>query len=419
MSHARLGLGIALHPEPDFLRLARAGIEAADFYELSPEMHWIGLEQPSSARGLLLELLARSGKPAVAHGLALSLGSCDDEARLAGRLALAARDQADFAFEHYSEHLGFVAQDGVELALPLALPYSRAAAALVGARLRRLAAVAPRVLCENSAFVAPLGDPALEPAFLNAVCAAAGCGLLLDLHNAYATCLNAGLSLADYLDRLELERVVEVHISGGSESDPAWLPSGRSLRLDTHDGPVPEPVWEALAGLLPRCPALRGVVLERIDLAPAEAPGYLEELRRLRELLAAWPRAASPSSPRPGPALPDGPDPGVTNRHQVAALRSPDAAGTLAARLAHEPDAAARAALAAVAPDALRLTQLIVERLRFERALRGEPALTRAFEDDPRGFSATFRAYDRACAPATGWPLEEARAFRAWEATRG
>jgi len=53
----------------------------------------------------------------------------------------------------------------------------------------------------------------------------------------------------------------------GSESDPDWLPSGRVLRLDSHDGPVPGPVWAAFGRALPRAPNLRAVVLEWLPRA--------------------------------------------------------------------------------------------------------------------------------------------------------
>ena len=62
-----------------------------------------------------------------------------------------------------------------------------------------------------------------------------------------------------------LDQVVELHISGGSMSDPAWLPAKRQLRLDSHDTAVPEPVWKLLDQVLPRCENLRGVTLERME----------------------------------------------------------------------------------------------------------------------------------------------------------
>ena len=50
-----LGVGLALHPEPEFLLVAREAIEAADFYELSPELHWRDDERPAESRAQLLD----------------------------------------------------------------------------------------------------------------------------------------------------------------------------------------------------------------------------------------------------------------------------------------------------------------------------------------------------------------------------
>ena len=77
--------------------------------------------------------------------------------------------------------------------------------------------------------------------------------------------------------------MIEIHLSGGSDSEPGWLPDGRTLRLDTHDGPVPEPVWRAYEQVRPRCPNLRGVVVERMTgtfNGRGDVNDYRDELRR-------------------------------------------------------------------------------------------------------------------------------------------
>jgi hypothetical protein len=50
---------------------------------------------------------------------------------------------------------------------------------------------------------------------------------------------------------------------------------------------VPEPVWQLFAEVLPRCPALRGVTLERMEgtVSASDVPELREELRRLRTML--------------------------------------------------------------------------------------------------------------------------------------
>ena len=87
--------------------------------------------------------------------------------------------------------------------------------------------------------------------------------------------------------RLDLAKVIEIHVSGGGESSPAWLPSGRVLRLDSHDGAVPELVWRMLEAVAPRCPNLRGVTLERMEgtLRDGDELVLAGEFERLRAIV--------------------------------------------------------------------------------------------------------------------------------------
>ena len=81
--------------------------------------------------------------------------------------------------------------------------------------------------------------------------------------------------------------MIEIHLSGGSFSDPGWLPEGAVLRLDSHDDDVPEEVWALFEETFPRCPNLRGVTLERMEgtVTADDAPLLREELRRIRTVL--------------------------------------------------------------------------------------------------------------------------------------
>jgi uncharacterized protein (UPF0276 family) len=99
--------------------------------------------------------------------------------------------------------------------------------------------------------------------------------------------VNAGFDPWRYVERLPLERVIEIHVSGGSDSEPAWLLSGAALRLDSHDSAVPEDVWRMLERVAPLCPNLRGVTLERMEGTVGEDDvGVLEEeLRRVRSIV--------------------------------------------------------------------------------------------------------------------------------------
>ena len=70
--------------------------------------------------------------------------------------------------------------------------------------------------------------------------------------------------------------------------------------------------------------------------------------------------------------------------------------------------------LAGVDPDGLRLTALLVKKLRFESILRGDAELRRRFDRDPDGFAKAFDDYLHAEPRRAVFPVEEAARFRAF-----
>lgn len=101
------------------------------------------------------------------------------------------------------------------------------------------------------------------------------------------------------------------------------------------------------------------------------------------------------------------------------ALTAPDPVGALRAASRSRklsPDVRQRLALAD--EDGLRMTALLVARLRFERLLRGSPAAGEWFDRDPAGFAAAFRRYHAEVAPSAFFPRAEAELFDAWRARR-
>ncbi|MBS0898120.1 DUF692 family protein [Pantoea dispersa] len=99
---------------------------------------------------------------------------------------------------------------------------------------------------ENAAYYLPCpGAEMREAEFLATLVERSGTFLHLDLHNIYANSLNLpNFDLRDYLDTIPLEKVISVHLAGGS-----WA---EGLYHDWHDAPVPEPVWELYEELLSR-----------------------------------------------------------------------------------------------------------------------------------------------------------------------
>ncbi|MFN0009601.1 MAG: hypothetical protein ACKVXR_17025 [Planctomycetota bacterium] len=79
--------------------------------------------------------------------------------------------------------------------------------------------------------------------------------------------------------------------------------------------------------------------------------------------------------------------------------------------------ASVRESLGQVDEDGLRISGLLVAKLRFERLMNGSRHAAEWFERDPGEFTETFRRYHAAVAPTEVFPSREARQFEAWVAT--
>jgi uncharacterized protein (UPF0276 family) len=367
-------VGFSLQPDLGFLDVCGGLLRTeVDYYEVAPETTWrvdgAGRLVENGFHRLFLALGEESGRSFVAHGVGLSLGGSGkgDGPRKRRWLRRIAEDQRRFRYRWYTDHLGATVKDGENVALPLPLEMTAAEAARVRRRLAALARIVPLVGVENTAQYYLEGAPLDEPAFLNAITRGPRNHLLLDLHNLHVMAQNMGFEAEAYLDRLDLSRVIEIHLAGGIESDPAWLVSGRTLLLDGHDAAVPEAVWRLFEHVLPRCRRLRGVTLERMEgtVTEADLPLLREELGRARRPVAR-PSVQVPARP-PVPR-----------------------------------------------EDGVRMASLLCAKLRFERLIRGSRLAERWFEEDPRAFSAAFRAYHRRVRATAFFPSAEARLFDRW-----
>ena len=406
-------IGLALHPSQDYLDRITPLLERdVDVLEVAPETTWYrdphGELQANRYHARFLALGERHNLPFIAHGVGLSPGSAEPGLRRQRWLARLAADQTRFHYRWYTEHLGATVLADHELALPLGLPMTADHAAIVRASLGDMQRITPIVGLENTALYFAHGDPAHEPAFLRQ-CLGDQHHLLLDLHNLHTMAVNFGLDPDAYLAALDLDRVLEIHLSGGSDTDPAWF-HGPTLRLDSHDDHVPEPVWRLFERVLPRCPGLRAVIVERMDdsLEPGDELRLRDELRRARHLTQHLHR---PATVRPRPSAPHLITPEARaaalahERSLAAILRAPDPLAALAAADAPPP---------ITNLPGLRLAALLIARLRFERLQHGDDDARDHFDRDPAGFADRFRRYHHAVAPTAAFPQDEAALYRAF-----
>jgi uncharacterized protein (UPF0276 family) len=257
-------LGVGLEYQPQLRPFIEASPEAFDFLEVVPDIVWTDLGPGSQPRYLedregvaFLEEVARS-KPVIPHGIGLSIGSAHGFNRDHVEQMAQWHDRMRFPWhsDHLSYHLADHGAEEVNVNITLPLNLDEETLELLTRRVLEIRERIPTpFLLENNVYYFDMEGQAYdEPGFLSALSDASGCGLLLDLHNLHVNCRNHGTDPYAFLDRLDLDRVVELHVAGGMEFD--------GLYLDAHSGPSPEPVWELLDRVLPRCPNVGGVVFE-------------------------------------------------------------------------------------------------------------------------------------------------------------
>jgi uncharacterized protein (UPF0276 family) len=128
---------------------------------------------------------------------------------------------------------------------------------------------APLALENPSTYLEFEGSSMSEWDFLAELARQADCALLLDVNNVYVSAFNHGFDPYTYLDALPFERVVQLHVAGHSHA-------GTHL-IDTHVGPVIEPVWQLLGYAHRRCQA--SVLLEWDAEIPSFEHTHAEALR--------------------------------------------------------------------------------------------------------------------------------------------
>ena len=183
---------------------------------------------------LILERI-RSRYPLSFHGVGLSLGSTDpiDRAHLGKLRVLIDRFEPAFV----SEHLSWSSVGGRFLNELLPLPYTSESLDHICARIDEVQTILKRpLLIENITRYLTWRDSTVpEGEFMAEAVQRTGCGILLDLNNAYVNAVNFGLDPIEFLSAIPAQAVHEIHLAGFDRF-------GRML-IDTHGQPVYPEVW--------------------------------------------------------------------------------------------------------------------------------------------------------------------------------
>ena len=224
-----LGIGLGLRT-----------VHYAHLLEHWPVVDWFEIisENYMQTAGRPLYFLDRIAEkyPIVMHGVSLSIGGTDelDESYIAELAALKKRTGAKWV----SDHLCWTGVAGRNTHDLLPMPYTDEALKHTAARVRRVQdrLEAPLLLENPSSYAEFTASTFTEWDFLRALAEEADCGLLLDVNNIYVSSYNHGFDPADYLDAVPWDRVAQMHVAGHTNN-------GTHI-VDTHIGPVIDPVWK-------------------------------------------------------------------------------------------------------------------------------------------------------------------------------
>jgi uncharacterized protein (UPF0276 family) len=269
MASLRPSLGFGLGLRVDHYEAILADRPSVDWFEALTENYLVPGGKP-----LDYLMRIRQHYPMVLHGVSMSIGSTQplDRAYLSQVKALAERVEPQWI----SDHLCWTGIAGRNLHDLLPLPYTEEALENVVQRVRTVQDILDRrILLENvSSYVTYRDSRLTEWEFLREIAERADCHILLDVNNIYVSSVNHEFEPLDYLNSIPVERVQQIHLAG-HENHGDYL-------IDTHDHPVPDPVWELYAAAVRRFGNVSTMIERDANIPPLEELcTELEAARRL------------------------------------------------------------------------------------------------------------------------------------------
>lgn len=254
------------------------GSAEVDFIEVISENFMI-----DGGRPLDTLLRARAHYPLALHGVSLSVGSADG---LRPDYLAKLRELIDLTEPAVvSDHLCWTRYGTFNSHDLLPLPMSEEALRIVCDNIDCAQDTLGRqMLFENPSSYVAFAGVMTEWEFLSEMTRRTGCGLLLDINNIYVSAVNHGFDPRDYVTGVPWASVQQVHLAGHTQ--------GATLLIDTHDQPVPDPVWQLYAEAVTRAGPLP-TMIERDDNIPPLSE-LLGELSIARGIASRLPSLVTP-----------------------------------------------------------------------------------------------------------------------------
>jgi len=279
------GLGLGLRRDLKETILKEIQEEQNDFswLEIVPENFiYLGAKKQFDFQEILATQL-----PVIPHGVNLSIGTASKEVNKDFYLLDGLKELfQEIKPPWFSDHLSCTRINGHYLQELIPLPFNQEMVNIVVDNIKFLQDYLQLdFLVENPSYYMKYESNTLtELEFINSVVDKANAGILLDVNNIFVNLTNHNdYQYQDFINNLDLSRVVQVHIAGHAENYFTWLAQKQLKILDTHAAQIRQEVLDIFAYLLSQT-SINAVLLER-DSNFADFAQLKIEMQALKQIM--------------------------------------------------------------------------------------------------------------------------------------
>ncbi|WP_353145586.1 DUF692 family multinuclear iron-containing protein [Chryseobacterium sp.] len=281
-------LGISMMAEPDFLAAILPLLQDGSIGVLEWSFDTFYHAEEPDWLANLLNFYSQKDR-LLGHGVYYSLFDAKWTDRQKKWLEKLQQEVQQRRYAHITEHFGFMNTENFHQGVPLPVSLHPKTLDIGKDRLLRLQEVVDiPVGIENLAFSFSIDDVKEQGVFLEKLTADINGFLILDLHNIYCQACNFGVDMEELIRLYPLEKVREVHLSGGSWQTSSY--GKRQIRRDTHDDSIPEEILTVLPSVLSQCKNLEYVIIERLGhtiQTEKEKKDFFDDFVRVKTIIGA------------------------------------------------------------------------------------------------------------------------------------
>ena len=273
-------------PEADFVSAILPILQnnSVDVLEWSFDTFY-DVEEPEWLSGLL-DFYAENNR-LLGHGVYYSLFDARWASRQKDWLQKLKEEFRHRKYNHITEHFGFMNTENFHQGVPLPVPLHSKTLQIGKDRLKRLQdTVEVPVGVENLAFSFSMDDVKEQGEFLDKLIEDIDGFLILDLHNIYCQSCNFEIDMLELIRMYPLEKVKEIHLSGGSWQESAY--GNKPVRRDTHDDNIPGEIIDVLPKVFSQCLNLEYVIIERLGHTlntEAQKQFFFDDFKKVKEII--------------------------------------------------------------------------------------------------------------------------------------